>query len=138
MTLRDECGYASILVLGFALIAIAVTGVAIDGTRAFLFRRSLQNSADAAALAGASEIDRRMYYESEGRAVTIDPQRAEARAAEWLQRRGIGASAGISTTDRSVRVVLRAELEMTFLRVIGLSSTRVGAESTAEPRAGAL
>lgn len=136
MKRRDERGYASILVLGFTLVAIAVTGLAVDGTRAFLFRRSLQNAADAAALAAASEIDRSAYYSSGGGAVAIDPERARATAEQWLARRAIGVRAGVTATERNVQVVLRGELEMTFLRVLGIDSAPVAAESTAEPRPG--
>lgn len=131
---RSEVGNASILVLGLSMIAFSVAGIAIDGTRAFLFRRSLQNSADGAALAAASEIDRDSYYASGGRAVSLDREAAASRADEWLSRRGLPLTdAGIATADDGVRVVLHGEVSTTFLRVLGWDGIPVSAESTARP-----
>jgi hypothetical protein len=136
MKSKGEAGYASILVLGFTLIAIGVAGIAIDATRAFLYRRSLQNAADAAALAGASEVDRKSYYASAGLTVELDPTAARARAAEWLGLRGLEVGAQIDATDENVRVVLSGEIDTTFLRVLGITGMPVGAESLARPLSG--
>jgi hypothetical protein len=133
---RDESGFATVFLVGLALVAIAVTGVAVDATRAFLLRRTLQNAADSAALAAASEIDRNAYYASGGTGVQLDPEGARSRAAEWLSRRGIDAQAGVLVGADGVRVALRGSLETTFLRVIGITRVAVGAESTARPIAG--
>ena len=133
MNRKEEDGYASLLVLGFTMIAIAVAGLTIDGTRAFLFRRSLQNAADAAALAGASEVDRQTYYRSAGRQVILDPSAAEARSRHWLGLRGLDADATIAASDDRVTVVLRGSVDTTFLRVIGISTLPVGVESLARP-----
>ena len=132
----NEGGYASILVLGMTLVAIGVAGLAVDGTRAFLFRRTLQNAADAAALAGASEIDRTALYSSGGSDVVIDADAARERAAEWLARRSIATRAAVLADDAGVRVRLEGEVETTFLRIVGIESLPVGAESLAEPVAG--
>jgi uncharacterized membrane protein len=56
--LRGEHGQTTVLVVGLALVVFAVTGLAVDGTRAFLLRRTLQNVADASAVAAAGEISR--------------------------------------------------------------------------------
>jgi hypothetical protein len=136
MSRADERGYATVFVLGLALVAIAVSGVAIDGTRAFLLRRSLQNAADSAALAAASEIDRAAYYSSGGTEVQIDPPAARARAAEWLGRRGVDAAAVVQADGEGVRVTLRGSVETTFLRVLGVGSVPVAADSTARPMGG--
>jgi len=42
----DETGQVIVLALGLTLVAFAVAGIAVDGTRVFLARRSLQNLAD--------------------------------------------------------------------------------------------
>jgi hypothetical protein len=131
----DERGYASLLVIGFTLIALGVAGIAIDGTRAFLLRRSLQNAADAAALAGASEIDRDRYYLSSGAEVTLDPERARARAGEWLSLRALDAEARIEADEASIRIDLLGDTDTTFLRAIGIRSIPVGVRSVARPLA---
>lgn len=136
MKKKGDHGYASLLVLGMTLIAIGVAGLAIDGTRAFLFRRSLQNAADSAALAGASEIDRAAYYASGGSKVDLDPEAAQSSASEWLVRRGLPSDAQISAQADGVRVVLRGEVDTTFLRVIGIGRVPVAVESVARPISG--
>lgn len=133
----NEAGQVTVLVLGLAVVAFAVAGVAIDGTRAFLFRRTLQNSADAAALAGAGEVDRTAYYGSGGERILLDARAARAKAVEWLARRGLDVRAGIDADPSGVRVVLRGRLATTFLRLIGVGSVPVAAEARAEPASGA-
>lgn len=125
------------LVVGLALVAFAVAGVAVDGSRAFLFRRSLQSSADAAAVAAASEIDRQGYYATGGRAVVLDPGAARAQAAELLRVRDLPARAAISTDPRGVRIVLRGRVPTSFLGVVGIASIPVAVEAEARPIAGA-
>lgn len=85
----NERGQTTVLVLGMALLAFALSGVAVDGTRAWLYRRTLQNAADGAALAGAAELDRSAYYASGGESVVLDAD-ARARGDELV----VGASAG--------------------------------------------
>jgi Flp pilus assembly protein TadG len=121
------------LVLGFALIVVAVAGLAVDGTRAFLFRRSLQNAADSSALAGAGELDASSFYASGGRATVLAPAQARAVALSWLAKRGLPASAAVAADPTGVRVVLRGRVSTSFLAVVGLSAIPVAAEARAEP-----
>lgn len=130
---RSEEGQVAVLVVGLALVAFAVAGVAVDGTRAWLARRTLQNAADSSSLAGASELDRRAYYTSSGTEIVLEPATARAVAAEWLARRGLDARASISADTTSVEVVLRDELATTFLGLVGIKSIPVAAQATAEP-----
>lgn len=132
----DERGQVTVLILGMALIAFAVAGVAVDGTRAWLLRRSLQNAADAAALAGAGEIDRAAYYSSGGKVVRLDAASSESAAARWLRYRGLDARASVAARPERVAVVMRAELDTTFLALIGVRSLEVAVEADAAPAAG--
>ena len=131
----SQSGQVSVFVIGVALICFAIAGVAVDGTRAFLYRRTLQNAADAAALAGASEIDSRAYY-SNREEVVLDDAGARAAALEWLARRGLAVSADVSATPVLVRVGLSARLNTTFLGLVGIADLPVAAEATAEPLPG--
>lgn len=131
----SQSGQVSVFVIGVALICFAIAGVAVDGTRAFLYRRTLQNAADAAALAGASEIDSRAYY-SNREEVVLDDAGARAAALEWLARRGLAVSADVSATPVLVRVGLSARLNTTFLGLVGIANLPVAAEATAEPLSG--
>lgn len=129
----EEHGQATVFVIGMALVAFAVVAFVVDGTRAFLLRRTLQGAADAAALAGASQLDERAYYSSGGARVMIEPGAGRSAASELLTRRALGARAAISATPEGVTVVLRSEMPTAFLQVIGIGDVPVAAEAVAEP-----
>jgi putative Flp pilus-assembly TadE/G-like protein len=131
-----ERGQVTVFVLGMAMVAVAVVGVAVDGTRAFLARRTLQNAADSAALAGAGELDEARLYGSGGRVVVLDPVSARRLAAEWLARRGLRVEAEIVADRSRVVVALRDEVATSFLGILGVGSIPVAAQADAEPRAG--
>jgi Flp pilus assembly protein TadG len=130
-----EHGQATVFVLGMSLVCFAVAGVAVDGTRAFILRRTLQNAADASALAGASELDRHALY-ADGR-VVLDQAKARGAAARWLTERGIVADVAIDVTGNQVRVLVRDRVNATFLTLVGIDVLPVGAEARAAPVAGA-
>lgn len=132
----SESGQATIFVVGMALVAFGVVAFAVDGTRAFIMRRSLQNAADAAALAGASQLDENSYYSSKGREVDIDPVQGKRGAAEWLARRALNATATIRASEVEISVSLRTEMPTTFLGIVGVRAISVGAEASAEPLIG--
>ena len=131
-----ERGQVAVLVLGLALLAFAVAGLAVDGTRAWLQRRSLQNAADSAALAGAGELDRASYYASGGRSRANDPRAGKRVALQWLSRRPLDARASVTATDERVVVELREEVPTTFLALVGVRSIAVGVRADAAPMPG--
>ena len=130
---QDDLGQATIFVVGMALVALAVVAFTIEGTRAFLMRRTLQNMADAAAAAGASQLDEAAYYASGGDVTAIEPARAEQAAAESLAMRGLDVQAEVQAGTDEVEVVLRTDLPTPFLRLIGIGRVTVGAEALAQP-----
>ena len=134
----NEEGQVAPLALGLALVLFAVAGLAVDGTRAFLFRRTLQNAADAAALAGAGEVDRSTYYNSGGSEVVLDPGRATEVAFRWLRARGVAAASGITSSSTRVSVTLKGTSPTLFLRLVGLQQVSVGATAEAEPGLGGV
>ena len=131
--LSRETGSASVLVVGLALVTFAISGVAVDGTRALLFRRSLQNVCDAVALSASSQLDESRYYRSGGDAVRLDPGAARAVAARAAALRGLDARLSVSTNGSRVEVVLRGEVATTFLGLVGIDSIPVAASATASP-----
>jgi Flp pilus assembly protein TadG len=132
--IEREAGQTTILVVGLSLLAFAVAGIAIDGTRAFILRRTLQNAADSASTAGAGELDETAYYYSGGKKVTLQPGSASRTASRWLARKGIDARSSVEADEQGVHVVMRAVAPTTFLRLIGIETIPVAVESTAEPR----
>lgn len=129
---RDEKGQATILVVGMMMLVLATSGLAVDGTRAFLYRRTLQSAADAAALAGAGEVDTTRYYASKGRSVTLDAGSADA-ARRWLALRGLDARPVVTIARDRVIVVLRGTVPTIFLRLIGLTKVPVAVEAASAP-----
>lgn len=132
----NERGQTTVLVLGMALLAFAVAGLAVDGTRAWLFRRTLQNAADAAALAGAGELDRSAYYGSGGGEVALDETASERVAARWLASRALDASARVDVTVERVTVELEGTVTTTFLSLAGIRSIPVAVRADAAPMPG--
>jgi Flp pilus assembly protein TadG len=134
---RDDRGQVTILAIGLAMVVFAIAGLAVDGTRVFLARRSLQNSADAAALAGAAELDTDAYYSSGGNTLVLDPAAARRAASDWLARRDLPVEAQIATAPRRVEVLIRAETPTSFLGIVGVLTIPVAAAASAAPLPGA-
>jgi Flp pilus assembly protein TadG len=133
-----EAGQASVVIIGALLICLAFTGLAVDGARLFTARRDLQNVADSAALAGASAIDETRFRESDGGEVRLDPGSARAAASRVLSASGLPVATQVDIAVEPDRVVvqLTRPVEMTFLRIAGLSETSIGASATAGPQTG--
>ena len=132
MNPRDQQGHVTVLVLGVCLVCLMVGGLAFDGMRLLLERRSLQSLADAAARAGASRIDLDAVYAHGGSIVPLNEKDALVRVREMLKSsrvRGIS----VSIDDVTVSVELRGLVEPTFLRMVGVRSLPVRASSAAAP-----
>ncbi len=133
---RSDRGQATILVVGVAVLCMAVAGVTIDGTRLMLQRRQLQNAADSAALAGASALDRSAYYRSDGKVVRLDSSEAKALATAMLGGLPRDTRALVTVSPDQVGVALTTRIPTTFLGLVGIGSLQLNVESEAEPVAG--
>ena len=60
---RDEHGQTTLLIVGFAVVAIMMVAVVVDASAAYLRRSGLDSLADGAALAAADGIQGRQVYE---------------------------------------------------------------------------
>lgn len=129
----DESGQALVLVLGVLLVCLAVTGVAVDMTRAALLRRSLQSVADSAVTRGASQLDTARYYSSGGLRAGVEPDRGASAAREHLERGPHVDSMQVTATASGVRAVVWGRVRTSFLRLIGVRHLRVTARAKAEP-----
>ena len=130
---RSQSGQATVLVLGLAIVVFAVSGLAVDGTRAFIARLTLQNAADAAALAGAGELDLGGFYSSGGSELRLDAAGASVLAYRYLDARGFAGEALVDADEASVTVVLRDEVATSFLGLVGVDALPVAADARAEP-----
>lgn len=111
-------------------VFLAIVGLALDGGALFAARRQAQNVADAAARAGAQQIDI-PRYRATGE-VALDRPLARGVAREYVA--GLGElEATIGASEREVTVMVRRDVPLSFLRLVGLSSVSIGATAVAEP-----
>jgi hypothetical protein len=82
---RREAGQATLLILGFFLIAVLLVGVVVDASAAYLRRQALDSLADGAALAAADGVQGEQVYTSGlGETAQIDPVAARSHVASYL------------------------------------------------------
>lgn len=97
-----EGGQISLLIIGFAVILLALVAVVVDASQAVLLRRTLASVADGAALAAAQSVAERPLYS--GRANTslpLDPAAARAAAVDYV--------ASVGGDARLLEVAVRAD-----------------------------
>lgn len=86
---RDELGQTTLLVIGFAVVAMMMVGVVVDASAAYLRRAGLDSLADGAALAAADGVQGRQVYEGGlGERARIDPAVARQYVAAYLREVG--------------------------------------------------
>ena len=86
---RDERGQTTLLIIGFAIVAIMMVAVVVDASAAYLRRTGLDSLADGAALAAADGVQGRQVYEGGlGKRAEIDPVVARRYVAEYLRDTG--------------------------------------------------
>ena len=121
--------FAAILMTGL----VSVVGLVTDGGIVFSQRRDLQNAADAAALAGAMQIDENAYRSS-GR-VVLDERAAREAATQYLQAEG-RLDYSVQVRPDGVEVSVSRQASTSFLRLIGINGVDISASSSAAPRHG--
>jgi uncharacterized membrane protein len=138
MRRAGERGAASVVIIGALLIGLAFVGLAVDGARMFTARRDLQNVADAAALAGAGEVDEVVYRDTGGDRVVLDATRARAAVDRVLAASGLpaGTAVAVQVEPDRVRVNVERPVPTTFLRIVSLREQRIGASASASPQTG--
>jgi hypothetical protein len=121
---KSERGQALVMFVLAAGVLFGFVAMTVDVGLILHQRRVLQNTADAAALAGAIELP-------------DSPALAHDKAQEWAENNGIDTAAGdelditVNTLDNSVSVRVEREQDFMFGRVLGLVSTGVHADATA-------
>ena len=133
---RGERGQAIVWAAVMLPLFLAVVGLALDGGLVFSYRRNLQNVADAAARAGAMQIDQRVYRESFGQRIVLDPASAREVAGSYVAAQGNGVAAEIAADPDRVVVHVSREVPTGFLRMVGFDRVRIDAVAPAEVRYG--
>ncbi|MDP9180646.1 MAG: pilus assembly protein TadG-related protein [Chloroflexota bacterium] len=132
---EEDDGQVMILVAILMVGLIAVVGLVTDGGMVFTQRRDLQNVADAAALAGASQIDQSAYRASASETVTLDETAAYDAAVAYLEDEG-GLTYAVNVAPGGVDVSVSRRASTGFLRVLGINGVDISASASAEPRHG--
>jgi Flp pilus assembly protein TadG len=124
---RDERGQ----VTGFAVVMvtamIAVAGLVLDGGLAVAAKVKAVEVAQAAARAGAAELDLAAYRRTG--AVRLDVPAARDAAQAWLEQ--AGATGTVTATVTQVRVEVTAVATTQLLALVGVGSITVHGAATA-------
>jgi len=132
----DERGQALVLTAVFLLGLVAVAGLVADGGLVMAQRRDLQHVADAAAAAGAMQLDEATYRASGGATVVLDPSAAGSAAIAYLMGE-TGTDHAVSADGSQVRVEVSRQATTAFLQVVGVTHVEIRAHAVAAPRTGA-
>lgn len=132
---RDERGQAMVLVALFLGGLVAVAGLVADGGLLLAQRRDLQGVADAAAAAGAMQIDEDAYRASQGTQVVLDVAAAEAAAIRYVIGED-GMDYAVRADGARVEVDVSRGATTAFLKVLGVTHVEISARAAAEPRYG--
>jgi len=121
-THQRERGQVLVIAALLLPVLLAMAGMAVDVGNYASERRSLQNAADAMALAGGQELP--------------DTTQAQAAALALADNHGVDPSdvsitfSGGNTAPR-IRVVIEREHEFGFMKIVGIESSDVGAAAAA-------
>ena len=127
----SESGQAIVWVAVMLPLFLSVIGLALDRGIVFSARRELQNVADSAARAGATQIDERRYRDSGGTVVAIAEGPAQELAAGAIQAQAGDIEASIAADQDKVVVQVWREVPTSFLRLVKIDTVRVGARGEA-------
>jgi Flp pilus assembly protein TadG len=130
----DESGFAALWFVGLVLGFMLISGLGLDLWRIYSDRAGMAAAVDAAADAGAAQIDEDAFRFG---TMVLDPGRAEDAARANLATQGDAPQ--ITSTDISAepgRITVRGEgyVVLTLLRIIVAEPIRVEVTAVAEPR----
>ncbi len=125
-TKASDEGFVTIWVLGHCVMLLFLEGISLDLWRAFSDRRALAAIVDAAAVAGASDLDDN-YLRASGAAgqpvVRLDEEAAQRRAEDYLAANGRNlrmkdASVTFSPDLTEITVAASAVSNLTLVRIL--------------------
>lgn len=129
--LRERTGDDSGQVTAFAVLMIvallAVAGMVLDAGLALTQKVRALDIAQAAARAGAQELD--LYQYRTNNVAVLDPARAASAARAWLSSAGATGEATATTT--TVTVTVRRTSRTQLLQIVGVRQLAVSASATA-------
>lgn len=130
-----ERGQITLLVIGFAMILLALVAVVIDASQVVLLRRSLASLADGAALTAAQSLSEDALYSGRaGEALPLDEAAARAAVIRYVQRSGVQVREVevVVVGDRvTVALAARADLPLVGSVTRSFDGTTVAARASA-------
>ena len=122
-----DSGHVTPFVVILCVALLAVAGLVLDGGLALTAKVQALDIAQAAARAGAQQLDLVQYRTSNTAA--LDPVRAAAAARGWLAAAGADGDATATTT--TVTVTVRRTTNTELLQLIGVQHLHITATATA-------
>ena len=132
----SEDGQILILTVVVALALLASLGLVADGGQVLARHRELQGVADAAARAGAAQLDEASYRASNGRTATLNPTQAQAAAGRYLRTVRFIGQANIAATPSQVTIGLSEVVRPIIFSSVGIGPIRLAVHAVARPRTG--
>jgi Flp pilus assembly protein TadG len=132
----SEDGQILVLTVVVALALLAILGLVADGGLILARHRELQGIADAAARAGAAQLDEAGYRASNGRTATLNPAQAQAAAGRYLRTVRFGGQANLAATSSQVTIELSEAVRPIIFRSVGIGPIRLAVQAVARPRTG--
>jgi Flp pilus assembly protein TadG len=123
----DDAGRVSAFATVIALALFAVAGLVLDAGLALSAKVQALDIAQAAARAGAQQLDLNLYRTSSQ--AQLDPHRATSAANAWLASAGAEGDATATTT--TVTVTVRRTTNTQLLQIVGVRQLHVSASATA-------
>jgi hypothetical protein len=137
----SEDGQVLVLLVGLVALILMVLALGWDASNWFLGHRALDNLADGAAIAAASDVDVQAFYASGGREVVLSDERAAATVRRYLL--DVGRDSGLErvvpgpvqverlANGARVTVELRAVTPAAFLRYLHVVAPEMVGRATA-------
>lgn len=133
---HGEEGQILVLTLIMMLGLLAVLGLVADGGLVFARHRELQAAADAAARAGAAQLDEATYRASNGRIAQLNPVHARHAARGYLGASAFAGEVEVTADAGSVTVALTQAMRPPIFGAFTGGDVQLAVRSLARPRTG--
>ena len=130
---REDSGSATVFVLGFTVVLLAMAGLVIDGGLALNARQRVADDVEQAARAGSQNLDQNALR-ADG-TVQIDADAADIAATDYLLARKY-TSYVVTATPGKVVVTATTTQPTTLLSLIFIKNFTITATGQAEPAVG--
>ena len=123
----DDSGQVTAFVVILTLALVGFAGLVLDAGMALSAKVQALDAAQAAARAGAQQLDLTEYREHN--IAELDPPRAQAAAQGWLSSAGLDGT--VTATAETVTVTVRRTTRTQLLQLVGVRTLMVSATATA-------